>query len=75
MRIAWKSPEHEGTASCFPELSYEENEDILQARAWGYAVFFASMPNAAAQARNTLAGARQYLADHADRIARESQPH
>ncbi len=47
--------------SDFRQLTEEENKDIRQARAWGYAVFFPALPDAEAQARNTLAGARKFL--------------
>ncbi len=47
--------------SDFHQLTEEENEDIRQARAWGYAVYFPALPDATAQARNTLDGARKFL--------------
>ena len=44
----------------YPELSDAENAEIRKARQAGYAAFFPSYPDALAQARNTLAGARQF---------------
>jgi hypothetical protein len=46
---------------CFPELSGHENAIISIARKCGYASFFPSMPNATAQAKNTLSGAVAFL--------------
>lgn len=45
----------------FSELTKEENAEIQAARNAGYAQFFPCIPNAEAQAKNTLAGARAYL--------------
>jgi hypothetical protein len=72
--VKWISPEHEGCKFCFPGLTFDENEDIVQARAWGYAEFFPSFPDGESQARRTLEGSRKFLADNAERIKRDSSP-
>lgn len=50
----------------YPELTDTENAEIVQARNTGYAAFFPAYPNADAQSRNTLAGARTFLAEQAE---------
>lgn len=45
----------------FPELTRDENICIRDARKRGYAAFFPCYPNAEAQARNTLKGAKVFL--------------
>lgn len=46
----------------FADLTEEENEIIAEARARGFARFFAAFPNARTQSNLTLDHARQYLA-------------
>lgn len=48
----------------FPELTWEENEIVHEARACGFASCFPCYPTAEAQARNTLAGAKRFLETH-----------
>lgn len=48
----------------FPELTEDENEVVFEARACGFASFYPALPDAEAQARNTLAGARKWLETH-----------
>jgi hypothetical protein len=45
----------------YPELTDAENGEILRARQSGFSAMYPSFPNAEAQARNTLAGAREWL--------------
>jgi hypothetical protein len=52
-------------AGDFPELNEDENETIHEARAAGYGSCYPAYPDAATQARKTLAGARRFLAEHA----------
>jgi hypothetical protein len=58
----------------FPELTFEENEEILEARSWGYWSQYPAYPDAEAQARATLKGARNYLRREADRIKAAQNP-
>lgn len=44
----------------FPELTDSENEEIHIARRAGFAKFYPVFPDALTQARNTLAGAREF---------------
>lgn len=45
----------------FPELTDEENGIIQVARERGFASYWPALPSAAAQAKNTLDGARAWL--------------
>lgn len=49
-----------------PELTADENAEIVQARNAGYAAIFPAYPNTDAQSRNTLAGARAFLAEQTE---------
>ncbi len=49
-------------AGDFPELTFEENEMIHEARSCGFAICFPSYPTAKNQAEMTLKAAREHLA-------------
>lgn len=49
----------------FPELTDSENEEIWAARNAGFAKFYPAFPDAEAQARKTLNGARDFMAKRA----------
>ena len=53
-------------AGDFPELTFDENEDIHEARATGFAISFPAIPDAKSQAKQTLRAARAWLADHSN---------
>lgn len=47
----------------FPELTEEQNTIITKARLYGYAGFFPCVNGGTVQAENTLAGAKEFLAN------------
>jgi hypothetical protein len=47
----------------YPELTDAENDEIRRARRQGFAAFWPTFPDAESQCRNTLAGARKFLAE------------
>lgn len=52
----------EWDAITYPELSLAENDEIRVARRAGFASMYPAYPNAEAQARSTLDGARKFMA-------------
>lgn len=54
-------------AGDFSELTFDENEIIHEARAFGFGSCFPAFPDAKTQATNTLNAARRFLDERPDR--------
>lgn len=50
-------------AGDFPELTFDENEAIHEARANGFSSFFPAYPDATTQVQNTLRAAKKWMKD------------